>query len=66
MVAVPLAPGTLRTPMNPDAPVPTAGERAVDAAPFILDAAGRPTEGGVAWVGPAALAAAAAGEERYE
>ena len=106
MVAVPLAPGTLRTPLNPDAPVPTAEEWAVDAVPFIVDAASRPelsgaslsvpgyyskayldsfiirngqpllpeprgaarfargpvpTAGGVGWVGPTALAAAAAG-----
>ena len=46
MVAVPLAPGTLRTPMNPDEPVPTAEEWAVDAVPFILDAAGRPEVNG--------------------
>jgi hypothetical protein len=36
MVAVPLAPGTLKTEMNPDEPVPTPEEWAVDAVPFIL------------------------------
>lgn len=42
LVAVPLAPGTLKTEMNPDAPVPTPEEWAADAVPFILDAAGEP------------------------
>lgn len=36
LVAVPLAPGTLQTELNPSSPVPTSDEWAVDAVPFIV------------------------------